>query len=198
MVSFPPFLPSAKWMADYFGALRSGTGNSEAMVKANSKITDHKEFARSNIRDTRGNIQVVSMAIAGGGRQLRNLSKMEGLYLSEHGDWRKNHLGTFEACLGKTPFYHHIEGALKTIYENRDATSLEHFNTAIFRELTSFLLGNEDSSSLKFDLYKNAVKARGEEVAEGIDPDMTILQSLSVFGKETLLGLLALESEKNF
>ena len=193
MVKFPPLSPSSLWSSVYLKGLVTGIDPKEAILNANTRLISPKEFGRYVLIDSRGEEEIMSLAVEGGGRQLRDIDKIPELRLSEHGDWRKAHLGAIEANLGRRPFYRHLENGIRNVYSNKQLTTLEDFNTAIFTEFFSFLLGNMTADDLAL-FYKNPVlQQRGEEIAKEIQPQISLLQPLSIFGKETLLGLLSLE-----
>ena len=136
---------------------------------------------------------VQSVAVEGGSRQLRSFSKIEDLRLSGHGDWRKVHLGALESILGRKPFFRDLEPGLKNVYLNSQLLSLKDFNFAIFEVLFSFFIGNISPATLAVFKNNPKVKARGEEIAGQFRSGMSVLQAAASFGKETLLGLLAMK-----
>ena len=113
MVRFPPLMPSVGWYACFMKALVDTGHSAPAIAKANEGIGTPKEFGRFILFDAKGEKKVESLAIAGGGRQLRTLRNLDTLKLSDHGDWRKVHLGAIESILGRTPFYREIQPALE-------------------------------------------------------------------------------------
>lgn len=152
-----------------------------------------KDFGRFLLYDSRGETGIHSVAVEGGGRQLRSFAKMEALRLSEHGDWRKLHLGALDAILGRKPFYRYLEPKLKKIYLNSELKTLRDFNFAIFEVLFSFLMENVSPSIIRNNEHRPEIKMRGKEISETLKGDETILQGIATFGKETLLGLLAMK-----
>ena len=192
MVKFPPLFPSSYWVSNYIAALLKGSGESESILYANSKIISPKEFGRFLITDTKGVPNTLSLAIIGGGRQLRSFDKINDLKLSDHGDWRKNHLRAIESTLGKKPFFRYLDSPLNEIYCNKDIELLGDFNTAIFNILKTFLFGNLNPCDLKlFYSYLHLIE-RGTEIATKINPEISILQILAEFGRESMIGILAL------
>ena len=191
MVDYPPLLPTAGWFSLYLKELSKSQDHLQALTIANQSISS-KEFGRYLLEDSKGNVHVHSIALEGGGRQLRNSEKMSDLRLSEHGEWRKVHLRSNDALLGKTPFYRSIEQQLGSVYSNTRLESLKEFNLAIFNILYSFLMGNVAPESLMQYKLKPVLKERGEEIAKLMHPSMSILQDIALYGKETLLGVLAM------
>lgn len=192
MVTIAPLVPNSLWMAGYFKALALGLNTTDAITEANRSLNSLKDFGRYSLRSPKGETIVLSLAVEGGGRQLRVINKIETLRLSEHGNWRKNHLGAIEACLGRTPFFPYISPKLSEIYLNKELQTLSDFNTAIFELLLSFI--SKDLPEKTFSLYYNDItlKERGREIVEKIKPEISSLETIFTFGKESLLGFLAL------
>ena len=193
MVDFPPLVPSARWFANFLQSRVYGLTEKEACIGANLKLESGKEFGRFSLRNPNGEIKSLSLAIEGGGRRLRTIEKVSGLQLSNHGDWRKTHLNTIETCLGRKPFFREIQPHIADVYNNYELSSLEEFNSAIFMELYSFLMGNIIPADLSSFFANPVLTERGKEIAEKIDCEISILQALASFGRETLLGIYALE-----
>ena len=190
MVEFPPLAPSVRWFFRFFDAWSKGVSEDEAIVIANSGILSLKDFGRYVIRNQKGENLVLSLAVEGGGKQLRYIDKLPGLILSEHGDWRKVHAGAWEAELSRKPYFRYLEPELKKTYEDLKIVRLEDFNNAIFKTLLSFLLGNLNSSDLCRYAKGRNWQDRGREVVESLNPDLSIIQALATHGKETILGIM--------
>ena len=86
----------------------------------------------------------------------------------------------------------HILPPLSLIYHDKELTSLQQFNSAIFRVLLSFLIGDMNLSDISVCRFGQQVRERGREIAENINPNLSVVQPIASFGKESLLGLLAL------
>lgn len=186
-------MPSSSWFADFLTSRATGESVENSVIKANTGLGNFKQFSRFQIKDIKNLPLSLSLAVEGGGRQLRNRDLIKELKLSGHGNWRKNHLGAFEACLGKKPFFHHIEPFLKEIYLDSDIVTLKEFNAAIFRLLVTFSSGDNIKEGGLGSFYNNpALQERGKEIAAMIDPEDSSIVPISDFGKESLLGFLAL------
>lgn len=192
MVNYPPLMPSSGWFVSFLKFLSDNMEESEAIVKANEIACSPKDFGRFNLRDAQGNILTLSLAVDGGGRQLRSFNKIVGLKLSEHGEWRRNHLKAMEACLGKKPFFNYYYPKISEIYLDRNLVSLQDFNTAIFRILYSFIKAECSVSDLKSFYANGILLERGKEVKDKIDFNISSFEPLTSLGKETLLGFLAI------
>ena len=196
MVTFPPLAPTANWWAHllkYTSLNKLPFGSIEAVMFANSNLVSSKEFGRYSISDSIGEVHTLSLAVEGGGRQLRSFDNIQELRLSEHGDWRKNHLGTLETCLGRKPYYKYLSEPLRNVYLNRNNTTLEEFNTAIFKLLCSFIIKDLHPSDLTCFTQSLILRERGMEIASSIKSDLSSLEVVSDFGRESLLGFLALD-----
>lgn len=202
MVDFPPLAPSVKWFVRFFASLSEQASLEkgiqpermirDAIVKANEGIMSTKEFGRFRFTDAQGNEIMFSLAVEGGGRQLRRLHGPETIKLSEHGAWRKVHIGALESILGRKPYYRHIEDTLKGIILDRNLTSLKDYNMAIFRALYSFLMKNITERELVRFRKLPQCMARGKEIAKTLKPEASILEAIASEGDETLLGILSL------
>lgn len=191
MVEFPPLSPKYSWWADFVRSVREGGSLNDAVIHANSKLTSLKEFGRFSLQPQGNAPLVLSLAVEGGGRQLRSAEKINDLKLSEHGDWRKIHLGALEAALGRQPFYRYLEPRINKVYRNTGINILKDFNTAIFKEIYSFLLEGITADKLREFSESRVLAERGKEIAEEINKDVSVVQALSCYGKETLIALMA-------
>lgn len=190
MVDFPPLAPSIDWTSQYLSLRIQGRSEEEAVNEANRHLGSSRAFGRYVIRDVKGNEVSLSLAVEGGGRQLRDPKSMSGLMLSEHGNWRRVHVGALEASLGRTPFFRYLGPELSRVYQDMSLVSLKAFNTAIFETLLTFLLGNVKVEELADLSGKTLVKDRGKEISREWDKEISIIGPLSLIGRETLIGLL--------
>lgn len=191
MIMFP-LAPSAIWYSLYLRGLNLNLKPEEAAEQANRSLKSAKDFSRFQILDANLHPLTLSVAIEGGARQLRVPDKIPELLLSEHGNWRKIHLGALESVLGKKPFYRYLETPLREIYMNEELGSLRDFNAAIFGMLDSFLMKKIPIVALTSFSENKVLKERGREIAGEISPECSILQAIAIHGKEALLGILAL------
>ena len=194
MVTFPPLAPSVSWFSDFVISLTKGNDFQESVVRANSRLVSSKEFGRFVLEDSAGKEIKLSVAVEGGGRQLRSLDKVKDIRLSDHGDWRRIHVATIEACLGRKPFFRYFEESLCDIYQNRKLFTLEEFNSAVFQFLYTFLIGNLNLSEVDLSLNR-IIFNRGYEIAEQLNPEVSSLEAISTYGKETLLGFLSMRKD---
>lgn len=195
MVNFPPLAPSCLWWTNFLKEFLICKETLEAVAQADKTLTSLKDLARFSLKEASGDIITLSIPLEGGGRQLRNPQKLNGLKISEHGEWRKNHMGAIEACLGKTPFFRYIEDPILKIIQDKKISLLRDFNIAIFRVLFSFLFENVTLEHIEKFQENRAIKERGLEIANNLDCNLSCLEAISRFGRETLLGLMAMKPD---
>ena len=181
MIHSLPFAPSASWYNSYLSRLR---GENNKSVSEEAMIVSHPN--RCVIRDISGNRLTLTIPVEGGGRILRNVKDLRRIKLSDHGNWRHVHLGAFDACYGRAPYYPYLINGLKEIY-NSPFETLHDFNHAIHRLIMTFLYGETDKSEILKHRNNPIVKERGEELSEEIEPDISLLDPLMNLGRETLI-----------
>lgn len=199
MVRFPPFLPSAKWYAEWLRAMMSGLECKDAFALAN-KLTssEGKALARCLIAGRDSSPAFMGMAIEGGASVLKNRSRRcDAVKLSDHGNWRHTHIGTLEATYGRTPYFSHLMPAIRDCYLTQQSDRLEDFNLSLHNVIVEFLginrfletyaYGAGHAQGLQF--YATAIE-RGEEVAASINPELSIVDAAMRAGQETLLALI--------
>lgn len=194
MVNFPPLSMTIGWFSAFIDRWIEKGDEQEAIEYANTFLSSSKEFGRMRLKNVKNESLALSVAIEGGGRALRSFDNVSDACLSDHGNWKKNHLGAFEACLGKKPFFRHLLTGLEKPFTDETYLSLRDFNSAIFNTLKTFLIGNAGIEAVA--LYKKdpIVKARGRELLKSIDPDISLIQAVADYGQETLLAVMAFEN----
>lgn len=192
MVEFPPLMPSATWFAKFLQGVAKELTDKEAIINANESLISPRDFGRYNIFDSNGLVVSLSVAVEGGGRQLRYLDKLATVRLSEHGHWRRNHLKTLEACLGRKPYFHYFFPSLSAIYLNQEYRTLKDFNFTLFKFFFNFIVGNIKNSDFSLFYYNETLQQRGMEIASKIKPNASSIEVVSSFGKESILGFLAI------
>lgn len=61
------------------------------------------------------------------------------IQLSEHGNWRHIHWGALFSAYGRTPFFEYFADDLKSVYENKEITTMFALNMAIHSAVIDFL-----------------------------------------------------------
>ena len=180
-----PYLPTARWYAEWYRAMLSGANSEEAVGIANNETgMKGKDFSRCTIH-AHGREVVLSVAIEGGAHSLRNRTMLAKASVSPHGNWPHSHLGAIEAAYGRTPMYQHLAPGIAGILTN-PPVSLKELSRSLHNLVAGFLPMPDDDSALT-----DAVRARGEELARTIDPDVSIIDALMRLGEETALALVA-------
>ena len=190
MVEIYPLAPGPAWWRAYMNQKIQGCNNSDSVRFANETLLSFKEFGRMILRESNEETIILSVPVEGGNRQLRKTEILGSLALSDHGNWKKMHIGAIEACLGRKPFFRDLEPALSQVYNNQSLVTLAEFNAAIFEVLNTFLMGNIKPSQLKEFSKNPVIIERGKEIAEELDKDVSMLQNIALHGRDCLLGLL--------
>lgn len=163
-----------------------------AIFNVNCDYNSPKEFARFKLSDQNGNLRTLSVAVNGGSKKLRTFKYFPNISLSDHGNWRQNHLKTMEALLGKKPFYEDASRVVSDAFLNLKNDNLYDLNTAILNNIFAFLLENITFEDLKACQNSHVLIERGKEILKGLDPEISVVQAIAKNGKETILALLAM------
>ena len=193
MVTFPPLMPAASWFAIFFQSIAQGVSISDGIVGANEELASPRDFGRYSILDSKGERMTLSLAVEGGGRQLREIGKLTDIQLSEHGDWRRNHMKSLEACIGRKPYFPYLFPEMASIYLNKELKELKAFNTALFNFFYNFLVENIKESDFSRYYENEILIERGKEIARLINPEISAIEAIAELGKESLLGFLSAE-----
>lgn len=189
-----PYAASVNWYAAWLNAMLLGMSPKEAEASANR--TDNvkgKGFTRCRINGVTGETLLLSIPIEGGATRLKKESAIPNLMLSDHGNWRHVHPGALNATYGRSPYFQHLMPLLADVYASPEK-SLSGFTTLLHEAIITFLLGDPHPphSTLHPSLstLRPPAIARGKELAAMIPSEISILDPLMRFGKETLLSLL--------
>lgn len=187
MDAVPPYAPSLRWYGFWYGCRLRGLSDEEAVAYANRKCEiNGKEFARTTLHCGEGNM-TLSVAVEGGSSGLRRRGVEKRARVSLHGRWPHVHLGALEAAYGRAPYYQHVMPGIRKILDNvATGDTLETLNKTFHEWLAGFLTSDVESPSLTSE----AIRKRGQEIASGLDPDLSLIDSLMLHGPETSLALL--------
>lgn len=192
-VCFPPYAASAGWYAVWLDAFLRDRHHPVGQTNF-SLCLKGKDFARTKIRRSGGS-GILSVPIAGGAHSLGRAAAILNARLSDHGDWRRIHLGALDATYGRTPFYPHLGPELRDAIAS-GSSSLADFNWKVHRVLASFILSglqrSEDGREYPPVLLTGNAEERATEIALMMDPELSVIDALMRFGPETFLGLLKL------
>lgn len=179
-----PFGITSAWLKIYLDALFEGRDDREAKVAANMKCAiKGKDFARCRIRTagnlkTDGNSLCLTIPVEGGSSVLKRPAAIP--LLSEHGKWRREHLGAFNAAYGSTPFFEHLMPEIKKIYDNSQGITLEEFNSNLLKIILNWI----DASPM---IVTETLQEAASEFQARINGDISALEMLFRFGKNAAL-----------
>ncbi len=132
-----------------------------------------KELARTLI----GGDRMLSVPIVGGSARLRHARHDFSLILiSDHGRWRQEHLGAWNAIYGKTPFFPHIFPQMEKVYLEKSHSTLREFNESLFEIVTTFLSPEELMPDIRH--LKNSKPVRYAEIKEEIERKVNLNYSI--------------------
>lgn len=174
-----PLTTTFRWVETYLDELSRGADDISARRDA-TKVTgvSGKAFARLLLPDT-----ILTIPVEGGAATLKRRDASP--ILSEHGKWRREHLGAIRTIYGRAPYFIHLMPRLEEIYDHSQGISLEEFNSRLL-DLTLSMI-DRDALRLRAD-NESSRKIRLEKRLL-IDPDLSILDALFHLGKEVTLAL---------
>lgn len=192
MDAVPPYAPSFRWYACWYGCKLRGMPDEEAVARANRiSGVSGKEFARCRVRSANGGISL-SVAVEGGSSGLKRRGGSGRASVSLHGRWPHVHIGALDAAYGRYPYYQHIMPGIRDILEKTLAgDSLTELNDKIHKILSGFLATDIDETAKNMA----AVRMRGLELAGNIDAELSLIDALMYYGPETSLALLCYNDE---
>lgn len=127
-----PFLPSAGWMRRYLAEIMRGSVRPDAAQRASHACAlAGKDLNRALLAASGGNsaTRVLSVPLEGGGHALKR--RGANPRLSEHGKWRREHLGAFLAAYGRSPFYLHLLPEIEAVYAASEGLTIGEFNDSL-------------------------------------------------------------------
>lgn len=183
----PPYAASLRWYGRWYGCVLDGMTDEEAVACANRESgVEGKDFARTRVRSAEG-VAVLSVAVEGGSAGLRRRGAEKRAKVSLHGRWPHVHLGALEASYGRSPYYQHIMPGLRGILDQTMAgDSLGALNRRVHGLLAGFLPKDVAATTVGAE----TIMRRAQEIASGLDPELSLIDSLMQLGPETSLALL--------
>lgn len=128
-----PFCPSAEWIRAFVRGAECGETHEEACARANRETgTTGKLFGRCQLPTG-----VLTVPVAGGAGVLKR--RDADPILSEHGKWRREHLGAWQAAYGRTAYYIHLMPEIAGIYAGSEGMRLEEFNRRLLETALRWL-----------------------------------------------------------
>lgn len=135
-----------------------------------------KEAARCDIATGRLTVPVV-----GGAAVLKH--RDANPVLSEHGKWRREHLGAWNAAYGRTPYFTHLMPQIEEVYADSEGITLDEFS----RRLLGVALLWLDPDALT--ATGHTIETVRREVRAKVDPRLSIFDAIFRLGRETVFAL---------
>lgn len=172
-----PLTATPLWLSSYLLNKRDGADELASRTMADKACgISPKGFARLALKG-----MVLSVPLAGGASILKKRDCRP--VLSDHGKWRKEHLGAFSAIYGRTPYYDHLIPEIEEVYAASQEMELETFNSGLLDVALRWL--DADDPPLLIDEKSPLL----QEIASKINPDISIFDALFRLGKITRIGL---------
>lgn len=174
-----PFTVSLGWLEIYRQSLRKGLSEHEARLAADkAEGIVGKTFARCRLDNL-----TLTVPVEGGASVLKR--RDANPILSEHGKWRREHLGAFDALYHRTPFYEHLMPEIEEVYVSSEGLTLEEFNSRLLEIALRWLdIGDTgNTNAARFHEIRDRMRA-------SIIPGLSIFDAIFRLGKTTGLGMI--------
>lgn len=172
-----PLTVTVGWLREYSRRLNEGLGDAESRRAANRATgIKGKAYARCDIRGYR-----LTVPVEGGSSVLKR-EKADPL-LSNHGKWRREHLGAWSAAYGRTPYFIHLYPEIEEVYEKSDGMKLEEFNS----RLLDVALGWLDFTGLRTGGAK--INMISEETKSLAEDKLSVFDLLFRIGPDAIFAL---------
>ena len=204
-----PFGLTPRWVWAYLESLSAGADDRAARLRATEACgISGKAFARASIRPVREETSqfqepqasTLTIPVEGGSSVLKR--RGADPMLSDHGKWRREHLGAWNAAYGRTPWFDHLMPQLEQVYaDSEGGMRLEEFNSRLLDVALSWIdMGavgkqtarlNEIGEVARFpqiDLADPRIKAYACEVNAKIDPEISIFDAIFRLGRDVTFG----------
>lgn len=180
-----PLTVTPGWLRDYLQYLSvEGFLDFEARQAASRQAgIEGKTFGRCHIRDG-----VLTVPVAGGGSVLKK--RTANPILSEHGKWRREHLGAWNAAYGRTPYYPHLIPEIERVYSSSEGMTLEEFNSGLLSVALDWLdFASVTSETVNKAPKRDRLHALGQELLVQINPELSIFDALFRLGPDAVFAL---------
>lgn len=173
-----PFLPAAGWVSEYMNLISLGVSETEARSAATGKCgIAGKSFARCQIATG-----PLTVPVEGGASRLKR--KDANPLVSEHGKWRREHLGAINAAYGRTPYFIHLMPEIEEAYSDTEGLTLEQFNSRLL-DTVLIWINVEEFRGCRGEEFSRIRR----EASAKVDARLSILDPLFRLGKETVFAL---------
>lgn len=191
-----PLTVTPVWLRHYADALGAGLDPRRARAEA-TRLTRvaGKEFARCAI-----STGTLTVPVCGGAGVLKR--RGADPVLSEHGKWRREHLGAWNAAYGRTPFYIHLMPQIEAVYARSEGMTLEEFNTALLEVALTWLdpsILTHPAATPEASLAGSASEASGipearlaavrAEARAQVDASLSIFDALFRLGRDGVFAI---------
>lgn len=181
-----PLTVTPAWLDAWFRASSRCSDRASWLEEAlRAAPTAGKDFARLRLRDV-----TLTIPVEGGSNALKRHNACPRI--SEHGKWRREHLGALDAVYRRTPFYAHLMPEFERIYSESEGKTLEEFNNDMLLLALRWLdvgdgaLRSEtQSESTGRTLLFTTIR---HELTSKINPGISIFDAIFRLGKETGLA----------
>ncbi|MDE6007351.1 MAG: WbqC family protein [Muribaculaceae bacterium] len=178
-----PLTVTVGWLRIYNGHLRAGNSDIESRRYANREAgISGKMYARCELRGYR-----LTVPLEGGAGVLKH--KEADPKLSEHGKWRREHLGAWRAAYGRSPYFIHLFPEIEEVYSRSGGMSLEEFNS----RLLEVALGWLDRSIFEVEEL-SAISKIAAETRSITDESLSVFDLLFRIGPDAIFALLLEEN----
>lgn len=168
-----PFAPSAALLREIFAD------------EAGTLSVPPRSLARSMIVGDR----ILSVPVVGGATALkRHSAHIADLRISDHGRWRQEHLGAWQAAYGKTPYFNFLFPEIEKAYLTASHGSLRSFNTELLDIALGFIdiVGTRESIREMKRLNPSRLEEIISETEAKVNINYSIFDSLFRLGKNTV------------
>lgn len=135
-----------------------------------------KEFARCRI-----STGVLTVPVEGGAGILKR--RNSDPVLSEHGKWRREHLGAWQTAYGRTPYFGHLMPEIAAVYEISAGMRLEEFNSRMLGVALGWI------GTLPAEADRRRLAAVCDAAVKRVMPGLSIFDALFRLGKEAVFAL---------
>ncbi len=130
---------------------------------------------------------ILTVPVAGGNSMFkRRDTDMSRIMISQHGDWQHQHIGTWQALYGKSPYFIHLFPMIHDVYSNHSSGSFLEFNRALYAVADEFLeLDAIRDATQRLNIENPGLLAdMRNEVLSQCDENMTVFDPIFRMGKD--------------
>lgn len=175
-----PLTVTPAWLSLWQNALAAGAGGRDAKAGASRALgIAGKAFARCQIASG-----TISVPVEGGASLLKRRDAEP--ILSEHGKWRREHIGAWHATYSRTPFFIHLMPEIEQVYLSSQGITLEQFNSRLLDVAIRWI----DFNALRHDSLD--LNRFGVEFSRQVRDGLSIFDLLFRIGPDALFAVAQL------